>query len=36
MRGADVHIEALFTTVKLGEFVLARHPLWRIRMWGNE
>lgn len=31
MRGADSYNEALFSTVKLGEFVPANHPLRPIR-----
>jgi transposase len=36
MRGADSYSESLFTTVKLEEFVPARHPLRPIRAWINE
>ncbi len=36
MRGADAYSEALFTTVKLEDFVLANHPLRPIRKWINE
>ena len=36
MRGADSYNEALFSTVKLEEFVPASHPLRPIRAWVNE
>lgn len=36
MRGADACNEALFTTVRLEEFVPANHPLRPIRTWVNE
>ena len=36
MRGADSHIESLFTTVKLEDFVPANHPLRPIRVWVND
>ena len=36
MRGADGYNEALFTTVKLEDFVPASHPLRPIRSWVNE
>ena len=36
MRGADSYNEALFSTVKLDEFVPASHPLRPIRAWVNE
>lgn len=36
MRGADAYNEALFTTVKLEDFVPAAHPLRPIRQWVNE
>jgi transposase len=36
MRGADAYNEALFTTVKLEDFVPATHPLRPIRQWVNE
>jgi transposase len=36
MRGADTYNEALFTTVKLEDFVPAAHPLRTIRQWVNE
>lgn len=35
MRGADSYNEALFTTVKLEDFVPANHPLRPIRTWVN-
>ena len=36
MRGADKYNEALFTTVRLEEFVPSGHPLRPIRAWVNE
>ena len=36
MRGADGYNEALFTTIRLEEFVPANHPLRPIRTWLNE
>ena len=36
MRGADAYNEALFSTVKLEEFVPQTHPLRPIRKWLNE
>ena len=36
MRGADSYNEALFTTVKLEDFVPVNHPLRPIRQWVNE
>jgi transposase len=36
MRGADAYNEALFTTVKLEDFVPAKHPLRPIRTWVND
>ena len=36
MRGADAYNEALFSTVKLEEFVPQSHPLRPIRKWLNE
>ena len=36
MRGADSYSEALFSTVKLDDFVPASHPLRPIRKWMNE
>jgi hypothetical protein len=36
MRGADAYNEALFTTVKLEDFVPTNHPLRSIRKWVNE
>lgn len=36
MRGADSCNEALFSTVKLEEFVPQTHPLRPIRKWMNE
>jgi transposase len=36
MRGADAYNEALFTTVRLEDFVPANHPLRPIRKWVNE
>ena len=36
MRGADSYNESLFTTVKLEDFVPAKHPLRPIRQWVNE
>jgi len=36
MRGADSYNEALFSTVKLDEFVPASHPLRPIRTWMND
>ncbi len=36
MRGADAYNEALFSTVKLEEFVSQTHPLRPIRKWLNE
>jgi transposase len=36
MRGADGYNEALFSTVKLEDFVPASHPLRPIRQWVNE
>ena len=36
MRGADSYNEALFSTVRLDEFVPASHPLRPIRTWLNE
>jgi len=35
MRGADAYNEALFTTVRLEDFVPAKHPLRPIREWVN-
>lgn len=36
MRGADAYNEALFTTVRLEDFVPSTHPLRPIRKWINE
>ncbi len=36
MRGADGYNEALFTTIRLEEFVPANQPLRPIRAWFNE
>ena len=36
MRGADSYNEALFSTIRLEEFVPANHPLRPIRTWLNE
>ena len=36
MRGADSYNEALFSTVKLDEFVPPSHPLRPIRTWMND
>jgi hypothetical protein len=36
MRGADGYNEALFSTVRLEDFVPATHPLRPIRKWNNE
>ncbi|WP_373321452.1 IS5 family transposase [Vogesella indigofera] len=36
MRGADSYNEALFSTIRLEEFVPANHPLRPIRAWLNE
>jgi transposase len=36
MRGADAYNEALFSTVRLEDFVPATHPLRPIRTWINE
>ena len=36
MRGADAYNEALFSTVKLEDFVPAKHPLRPIRSWVND
>ena len=36
MRGADAYNEALFSTVRLEDFVPANHPLRPIRQWVNE
>jgi len=36
MRGADAYNEALFTTVRLEDFVPAKHPLRPIRQWVND
>jgi transposase len=36
MRGADAYNEALFTTVKLEDFVPQDHPLRPIRQWLND
>ena len=36
MRGADRYNEALFSTIRLEEFVPANHPLRPIRTWLNE
>ena len=36
MRGADAYNEALFSTVKLEDFVPANHPLRPIRKWVND
>jgi transposase len=36
MRGADAYNEALFSTVRLEDFVPAKHPLRPIRQWVNE
>jgi hypothetical protein len=33
MRGADAYNEALFSTVRLEDFVPAKHPLRPIRQW---
>ena len=36
MRGADVYNEALFSTVRLEDFVPANHPLRPVRQWVND
>jgi hypothetical protein len=36
MRGADAYNEALFSTVRLEDFVPATHPLRPFRQWINE
>ena len=36
MRGADAYNEALFSTVRLEDFVPSNHPLRPIRVWVNE
>ena len=36
MRGADAYNEALFSTVRLEDFVPANHPLRPIRKWVND
>jgi transposase len=36
MRGADSYNEALFSTIKLEDFVPGDHPLRPIRLWVNE
>ncbi len=36
MRGADSYNESLFSTVRLDEFVPAKHPLRAIRTWVND
>ena len=36
MRGADAYNEALFSTVRLEDFVPANHPLRPIRVWVND
>lgn len=36
MRGADSYIEALFSTLRLEDYVQANHPLRPIRTWVNE
>ena len=36
MRGADAYNEALFSIVKLEDFVPANHPLRPIRKWVND
>ncbi|MCG9084156.1 IS5 family transposase, partial [Laribacter hongkongensis] len=36
MRGADGYNEALFSTIRLEEFVPANHPLRPVRTWLNE
>jgi len=36
MRGADAYNEALFSTVRLEDFVPVRHPLRPIRTWVND
>lgn len=36
MRGADAYNEALFSTVRLEDFVPAKHPLRPIRQWVND
>lgn len=36
MRGADSYNEALFSNIRLEEFVPANHPLRPIRAWLNE
>lgn len=36
MRGADAYNEALFSTVRLEDFVPLNHPLRPIRVWVNE
>jgi hypothetical protein len=36
MRGADAYNEALFSTVRLEDFVPATHPLRPIRQWVND
>jgi hypothetical protein len=36
MRGAYAYNEALFSTVRLEDFVPAKHPLRPIRQWVND
>lgn len=36
MRGADAYNEALFSTVRLEDFVPAKYPLRPIRQWVND
>lgn len=36
MRGADAYNEALFSTVRLEDFVPSNHPLRSIRVWVND
>lgn len=36
MRGADAYKEALFSTVRLEDFVPVKHPLRLIRQWVND
>lgn len=36
MRGADSYNEALFSTIRLEDFVPAEHPLRPIRVWVND
>ncbi|CEN66110.1 Uncharacterised protein [Klebsiella pneumoniae] len=36
MLGADSYNEALFSTIRLEEFVPANHPLRPIRTWLND